>query len=253
VFTAANLFLGLLAALLIGLSKSAVPGAGLLAAPLLAAVVSGRAIAGTMLPMLLLADLFAVHWYGTHVRRDVLRPLVGSVAVGFAAGAAFFVVVGSGGRTLEIVLGAIIIALVALQFVRLVRRSPPVVGTPAITGSTGVVGGFTTFVANAAGPVLNTYFVGLGLPKDDLMGTSAWFYFAVNAAKIPIYLAIGRWAAGGAFFTTESLRYNLVLAPAVVFGALVGRRLLAVIPQRVFTNLVLILAGLAAIKLVAGF
>ena len=127
------------------------------------------------------------------------------------------------------------------------------VGTPAITGSTGVVGGFTTFVANAAGPVLNTYFVGLGLPKDELMGTSAWFYFGVNAAKIPIYLAIGRWAAGGAFFTTESLRYNLVLAPAVVVGALAGRRLLAVIPQHIFTNVVLALAGLAAIKLVAGF
>jgi len=76
---------------------------------------------------------------------------------------------------------------------------------------------------------------------------------AIIIALVPIYLAIGRWAAGGAFFTTESLRYNLALAPAVVFGALVGRRLLAVIPQRVFTNLVLILAGLAAIKLGAGF
>jgi hypothetical protein len=178
---------------------------------------------------------------------------VGSITVGFAAGAAFFILVGSGGRTLEIVLGAIIGALVALQLMRTIRRSPPVVATPAITGSTGIAGGFTTFVANAAGPVLNTYFVGLGLQKDELMGTSAWFYFAVNVAKIPIYLAIAQWADGGAFFTAESLRYNLVLAPAVVLGAVAGRRLLVVIPQHVFTNLVLVLAGLASIKLVTGF
>ena len=115
-----------------------------------------------------------------------------------------------------------------------------------------VTGGFTTFVANAAGPILNTYLVGIGLPKDELIGTSAWFYFGVNAAKIPIYLGIGAWASGGHFFTADSLRYDALLAPAVVAAMFVGRVLLQRIAQQTFTIVVLFLAGIAAIKLIAG-
>ena len=32
----------------------------------------------------------------------------------------------------------------------------------------GTAGGFTTFVSNAAGPIMNTYLVGLGLDKRDI-------------------------------------------------------------------------------------
>jgi uncharacterized protein len=253
VFTTSHLLLGLVAAAIIGLSKSAVPGGGLLATPLLAMVVSGRLIAGTMLPLLIIADVLAVFWFGRRARRDVLGPLVRWVGVGFAAGTLFYVQVGAGGRTLDIVLGASIVILVGLQLARLIRRSPAVEATPAITGAVGVTGGFTTFVANAAGPVLNTYLVGIGLPKEELIGTSAWFYFAVNVAKIPVYLAIGRWASGGAFFTAESLRFDAVLVPVVLASMLIGRQLLSRIPQQTFTIIVLVLAAVAATKLILGF
>jgi hypothetical protein len=59
VFTTGNLILGALAAVLIGLSKTALPGTGLVATPLIAVFVSGRAIPGTILPVLIAADLFA--------------------------------------------------------------------------------------------------------------------------------------------------------------------------------------------------
>lgn len=251
-FTAANLLLGVLAAFVIGLSKTAIPGGGLLATPLIAMVVSGRLIAGTTLPLLLVADVFAVCWFGRHARWDVLTPLVRSVAVGFAFGTAFYVAVGAGGRALDLVLGGSIGVLVVLQIVRIVRRSPAVRSTPALAAGVGITGGFTTFVANAAGPVMNTYLVGIGLPKEQLIGTTSWFYFGVNAAKIPVYLAIGAWAGGGPFFTATTLWYDLVLAPVVVVTLFAGRALLARIPQQTFTIAVLALAGLAAVKLLVG-
>jgi amino acid transporter len=111
----------------------------------------------------------------------------------------------------------------------------------------GTAGGFTTFVSNSAGPIMNTYLVGLGLDRTALVGTSAWFYFAVNLAKIPVYLAIGAWSTGGAFFSAESLRYDLVLLPFVVIGVYGGRALLPRLHDRFFLWLVLSLAG--AVKL----
>ena len=252
-FTTGHLLIGAVAAIVIGLSKSAIPGGGLLATPLLALVVSGRLIAGTTLPLLLIADVIAVSWFGHHARRDVLTPLIRSVAVGFAFGTTFYVVVGGGGRTLDVVLGTSIVVLVVLQLIRLVRRSAAVKSTPALAAAVGVTGGFTTFVANAAGPIMNTYLVGIGLPKDELIGTTAWFYFGVNAAKIPVYLAIGKWARGGPFFTASSLGYDAALAPVVIASLFVGRALLARIAQQTFTIVVLVLAAIAAVKLLVGF
>ncbi len=251
-FTTSNLLIGLVAALIIGLSKTAVPGGGLLATPLFAMVVSGRLIAGVMLPVLIVADLFAIGWYRGSRRADVLRPLVLPVAVGFAAGTLFYAIVGSGGRVLDVCIGLIVMVMVVLQVSRLVRRTPPADATPLVTNVVGVTGGFTTFVANAAGPVLNTYFTGLGLPKEPLIGTSSVFYFCVNLAKVPVYLLLGWLATGGAFFTAESLRYDAVLLPAVVVGVFGGRWLLPRIPQRVFSMGVLVLAFLAAVKLLVG-
>ncbi len=247
--TAAALFAGVIAALVVGLSKTALPGAGLVATPILATVAQGRLLPGVVLPVLLTADLFAVTWYRRHARWDLLRTLAPGVAVGFAAGAVFFVAVGSSARTLDVVIGLVILAMVVIQLVRAVRRRPATAAPAHAALAYGATGGFTTFVANAAGPVMNTYLLGLGLGKNELVGTAAWFYFAVNVAKVPLYLALGELSGGGRFFTAASLRFDACLVPAVVVGVLVGRQLLHRLRQRLFEVLVLVLSALGAVKL----
>jgi hypothetical protein len=113
----------------------------------------------------------------------------------------------------------------------------------------GSAGGFTTFVSNSAGPVINTYLVGLGLPKDEQVGTSAWFYFAVNLAKIPLYVALGLLTADGHFFTGETLLWNLCLVPAIVVGVYAGKALLPHIRQQMFVILVLVLSAAGGVRL----
>jgi uncharacterized protein len=165
VFTAGNLILGSLAGVIVGLSKTALPGAALVVSPLIAAIVTGRAIPGTTLPILLAADVFAVSWYRHHARWDLLRPMIISVSVGFAAGAAFFAIVGSSLRPIEIVIGVSIMLVVVVQTKRMFGKQPTVEPTATAAALYGSTGGFTTFVANAAGPILNTYLVSLGLNK----------------------------------------------------------------------------------------
>ena len=251
-FSTGDYVVGVIAALIVGLSKTALPGAGLLATPLLAMVFTGRLIPGATLPILLLADVFAVWWYRRSTRWDLLKPFAPWVAVGFAAGAAFFIAVGSGGRALNITIGVIILVVVALQGLRMARRVQPVAPTMGADAFYGTSGGFATFVSNNAGPILNSHLLRLGLDKHELVGTSAWFYFTVNVAKIPIYLALGWWSTGGGFFTADSLRFDLLLVPAVVVGVVVGRRLFDRLPQELFLVVVLVFAAAGAIKLIAG-
>jgi uncharacterized membrane protein YfcA len=249
VFTLGNLILGSIAALIVGMSKTAFPGAALVATPIVATIVSGRAIAGTTLPILIAADVFAVTWYGRHTRWDLLRPMIIAVSFGFAAGAVFFAIVGSSTRPIELVIGVCVLLLAVMQTWRMVHRRQPVAPTVATAAIYGSSGGFTTFVANAAGPVLNTYLVRLGLGKDELVGTSAWFYFAVNIAKVPVYLALGAWSSGGPFFTGTTLAFDAVLFPAVLIGLFSGRRMLHKLPERAFLIGVLVLSAAGAIKL----
>jgi uncharacterized membrane protein YfcA len=249
VFTFGALAIGALTAVLVGLSKTALPGAALIATPLVATVVSGRALPGTVLPILLVADLFAITWYREHARWDLLRGLALGVAFGFVGGMAFFVAVGSGTRAIDVVIGLTLLVMISLQAWRLLRASPPKPATRRSGLGYGAAGGFTTFVSNSAGPVMNTYLAGLGLDKHALIGTSAWFYFAVNVAKIPLYLALGAWSDGGAFFTAEGLAYAAVLVPFVLAGVYGGRAVFHRIPQRLFLGLVLAFAAIGAVEL----
>ena len=75
------------------------------------------------------------------------------------------------------------------------------------------------------------------------------FYFAVNLAKIPVYLAIGTWSSGGHFFSADSLRFDALVVPAVLVGVFGGRKLFDKLPQGLFLGLVLVLSAAGALKL----
>lgn len=249
-FTVGSLLVGLAAAYIVGVSKTGVPGAAILAVPMFATIVDGRLIPGATLPILIVADLFAVAWYRTHTRWDLLRPLAWWIGAGYVCGIGFFVAVGAATRSLEIVIGGIVLAVIGIQAWRMFRGAPAREADTATAAVYGTAGGFMTFVANAAGPVINTYLAGLGLGKRAFLGTSAWLYFALNISKIPFYVALGELTDGGRFFTLDSLAFDALMVPAVVVGVYSGRALVPHISQRAFLLVVLVLAAAGAVNLV---
>lgn len=248
-FTLGGLIAGAIAALIVGISKTGLPGSGLAAIPLIALVVDGRLIPGSILPLLIVADLFALSYYRSYARWDLLRGLAPSLGMGFMLGIGFFVAVGSATRQLERSIGIIVLAIVLLQLWRMFRETKPVAGRIAVAAY-GAGAGFTTFVANAAGPVINTHLAAMRLPKGELLGTAAWLYFVLNVTKIPFYLGLGFWSEGGPFFTGQSLLWNLALIPGILLGVVVGRQLYRRIPQRRFLLAVLVLSAAGALALV---
>lgn len=248
-FTPGGLIAGALAAFIFGISKTGLPGSSLAAIPLVALVAEGRLIPGATLPLLIVADLFAVAWYRQHARWDVLKGITPWVAVGYAVGITFFIAVGGATRLLEMSIGLILFVIILAQLWRMYRETRPHAGPVAIAGY-GAAGGFTTFVANAAGPVFNTYLAGMRLAKKELLGTAAWLYFVLNLSKIPFYVGLGVWTDGGLFFTGESLLWNLAVTPGVFVGVFAGREIANRIPQRQFLLVILLLSAAGALVLV---
>jgi hypothetical protein len=107
----------------------------------------------------------------------------------------------------------------------------------------GVLAGFTTMVANAAGPVMILYLLAVGLPKLSFIGTGAWFFLLVNAFKVPFSVHLG-------LINGESLMLDAVLLLPMVPGALLGPVIVRRMNQNVFENVALVLAVVAAFKLI---
>jgi uncharacterized membrane protein YfcA len=237
-------FLAAIAAVMVGVAKTGVPGFGILAVPLMVlAVGDARRSAGWLLPLLCVADLFAIHVYRRHAQVRRLFGLLPWVLAGMAAGA---LALAAPERVLRRGVAAIVFVMIAIRWF---RDRAPAAAAPAApdrwwqAAGYGTSAGFATTVANAAGPVMNLYLLARDLPKQEFVATGAWFFFAVNLMKLPVY-------AGHGLIDRRSLLHDAMLVPAVVAGALLGRTVLRKLPQKTFETLVMALTvGAAALLL----
>lgn len=233
--------LAIAAALFVGFSKTGIGGLGVLSVVIFTQIMPAKQATGIVLPLLCFGDLIAVASYRPHTQWRFLWKLFPWTAVGVVIG---YVALGRiDDRQAKLLIGWITIGLLVLHFVRRAKKKSeePEHGwwfAPMI----GVLAGFTTLVANAAGPLMAIYLLSMRLPKMEFVGTGAVFFMLLNLFKVPFMINLGLINSG-------SFYLNLLLAPAVFIGAYFGRKLLVKINQRVFENLALGLAAVAGIKL----
>ncbi|NYF15273.1 hypothetical protein HDC37_000085 [Microbacterium sp. AK009] len=230
------------AAVVIGLSKTAVPGAGTLAVASFAAVLPARESTGTILLLLILADMFAITMYVRHVNWRALLRLAPAIVAGLLVGVLFLAVADDAWvkRTIGVLLlGVIAVTLWRRRMASALVDGPPRRGAAAVYGT---LGGFTTMVANAAGPVMSMYFLAARFPVKEFLGTAAWLFAIVNISKVPFSVGLG-------LITVPGLLLDAILAPLVVAGALGGRWIADRIDQRLFERLVIILTVVGAVYL----
>ncbi|MBN9176612.1 MAG: sulfite exporter TauE/SafE family protein [Microbacterium sp.] len=222
-----------LGAAVIGLSKAALPGAGTVAVALFAAVLPAKESTGTILLLLIVGDVFALISYRRHADWRTIVRLAPAVVVGLVIGAVFLGFASD--VVVRVTIGVLLLLVVGITLWRR-RAVAAVVAEPSrvAAGLYGSVGGFTTMVANAAGPVMSMYFLAARFPVQAFLGTSAWFFAIVNVAKLPFSIGLGLIGPGG-------LLIDLVLAPVVIAAAFVGRAIARRIDQRLFERIVIVL------------
>lgn len=229
-------------ALTIGIAKTGLPGIGILVIPLMAAILPARASTGFVLPMLIMADLFAVVYYRRKAVWSHLLRLVPWAAAGIVIGWMIMDLISD--EQLQPVIGAIVLALLGFNVWRRHRAGADEAVPHQLwfAAGIGLLAGVTTMLANAAGPIMVVYLVAMRLPKTAFIGTGAWYFFLLNWFKVPFSADLG-------LINRQSLAVNLVVLPVIALGAVAGVLIVKRIPQRGFSITVEILAALAAMKL----
>nr|VFK25938.1 MAG: hypothetical protein BECKMB1821G_GA0114241_10175 [Candidatus Kentron sp. MB]VFK33804.1 MAG: hypothetical protein BECKMB1821I_GA0114274_105327 [Candidatus Kentron sp. MB]VFK76392.1 MAG: hypothetical protein BECKMB1821H_GA0114242_105427 [Candidatus Kentron sp. MB] len=227
--------------LLVGLSKTGIPAAGLAIVPIMALFFPARLSVGALLPILIIGDILAIKYYRHHANYRELSRLAPGCLLGMIVGA--FLISGMDDATMERALGALILLLLALEGLRVIlpgmstnhREFPWIFGT--------LVGAAT--MGNAAGPIISLYLLRRALPKEALMGTAAWFFLIVNSLKVPLFVYLG-------IITRETLLFDVMLLPMVLLGGWLGVAVLFRISQSFFNTLLLLLSAVIGLQLIIG-
>lgn len=230
-----------LAALIVGFSKTALPGITTISIAIFAAVLPARASTGALLLLLLVGDGFALLMYRRHAHWPTIIRLAPAVLAGLAVGALFLTLADD--TSVRRVIGGILLLVVGITAMRRwgSLRTRAKNGLAASIGY-GTLAGFNTMVANAGGPVMAMYFLAARFPVAAFLGTAAWFFAVINLIKLPVSIGLG-------LITQETLLLDLLLVPGVIVGAFAGRWVAKRIPQGVFEWAVLAVTALGAIYL----
>lgn len=237
-----NIILLLFSGFMIGVSKTGVPGLGMLAIILSAMALPARHSTGLVLVMLICGDLFAVAYYRRHAVWKHLLRIIPWAFFGIVIG--YFFLGKINDRQLKPVIALIILSILVLNH-WWKNSNTEKLNIPErwwFAAFLGLLAGTTTMMANAAGPIMIIYLLAMGLPKKEFIGTSAWYFFLMNWVKVPFSANLGLINAG-------SMRLNFIILPAVAVGAIAGIIIMKKIPEKAFNIIVQVLTVAAALKL----
>lgn len=232
----------LLCGLLVGLAKTGVAGLGALIVAILAGIFGGKSSTGILLPMLCMGDLFAVSYYHRHAEWKYIRLLIPWAMLGVLAG----VLVGHfvPDSVFKTIMGTIILISVSLMLWQDIR--PGEIAIPEnwwFSAVMGLAGGFATMIGNAAGPIMAIYLLSMRLPKNNYIGTGAWFFLIINYLKLPFHIFV--WKT----ITLQTLSLDLMILPAIAFGAFLGVRAVRKVPEKGYRIFILSVTSFAGIML----
>jgi len=227
-----------------GVSKAGFgSGAAFAAGTILAMVVAPGQALGILLPLFMLIDLVTLKPYWRKWHWPSARVVILGGLAGVALGAALYRLTNA--DVIRVLIGTIALLFVAFQIAR-GRGWLRVRGrafSPRVGALAGVVGGFTSFISHAGGPPVAAFLLSRGMSKTEYQATTVLIFWAINIFKFIPYTTLG-------LFTADTLRADLLLAPAALLGAWIGVRAHRHIPERGFFSLAYVLLVVTGAKLI---
>ncbi len=214
-------------ALLIGMSKTGIQGISLLAVPLMAMTFGAKPSTGLILPILCMADLVAVLYYRRKAEWKYVLKLLPAALTGF--GVALLVDKHVPPTEFKHLMGGCLLAVLIVMFWSDWKGKENSLSSCWWYGPLfGLLGGFTTMIGNAAGPVMAIYLLSVKMPKISFVGTNAWFFLVINYLKIPVQVLA--WDN----ISTTTLLLDACTIPFVLIGGVLGVLLVKKLPEKGF-------------------
>ena len=229
-----------LCAILVGMSKTGVPGVSMVVVPIMAMIFGGKASTGFLLPILITADLFAIAYYHRHAEwKPLLKALPWALA-----GLLLALWIGSGVNDLQfkhIIAGSVLFSLILMVWNDQRKGKNNLPDSRWFAAIFGLLGGFATMIGNVAGPIFAIYLLSMHLTKKNYIGTTAWFFAIINLTKLPMQYFV--WNN----IHTESLLIDLLTIPFVVLGAYLGIKAVHAIKEDTYRWAVLVITFISAL------
>jgi len=229
-------------AMLVGMSKVGVPGVSMFVVPTLAIIFGGKASTGILLPMLMMADLFGVGYYHRHAEWKYLVKLLPWAFVG--VGIALWVGEVVNDEWFKNIIAILVFLCIGLMIWKDRKKDVNLFpDTWWFAASMGVLGGFATMIGNVAGPIFAIYLLAMHLPKNNFIGTTAWFFLIINYSKFPLHILV--WKT----INWHTLTLDILMLPGIALGAVLGIWLVKKLSDKFYRAFVIIATALSAFLL----
>ena len=232
-----------ISAILIGINKTGIPGLGLVPVMILiyAFPKDVGLSTGMQLVMLCIADLMAIAYYRRGADWKMVFRLLPCALAGLGVG--YIAMEYIKDIHLDKIIGVIILLLSALNYIRRKYWSSDKVPTSIwFTIAVGLAAGFTTMVANAAGPIMALYLLSMRFSREKYIGTAAWYFMIMNWLKLPVFVVQDR-------ITFDAAMACVPMIPFLLIGAVIGIIFLKKVSLNLFERVIEILVILGALKL----
>ena len=225
-------------ALCIGMSKTGIQGVMLLIVPHMALAFGAKASTGVILPMLCMADVIAVAYYKRIADWKVVTRLLPTAILGFFV--AILVDKQVPTDKFRALMGwTLALALSVMLWSEIFGKENKWMKKWWYSAIFGLLGGFTTMIGNAAGPVMSVYLLSMRKEKREYIGINAWFFLVVNLLKVPLQVFV--WDN----ITWQSFTLNLMMLPVIGIGAIIGIRLVRILPEKAFRRFIQVVTVLS--------
>lgn len=234
-----------LVAFIVGVSKGGEAGTlGALGAPLMALVIPAKQAIGIVLPILMVADIFAValHWH--RWKSDLVVLLLPGAIVGVTIGTLLI----TNAPTAAIQRGFGTVVLLFTLYKVFEKRILGAVTYAAHDWHgmlAGLISGVASALAHNGGPPVSIYLMMQGVEPREFISTSAIFFLLLNWIKIPYYYFAN-------LFDLQKLLSIIWLLPLVPLGVWVGRWIGYRLKKATFDRIILGLVALTGVLLVIG-
>ncbi|UCE19164.1 MAG: sulfite exporter TauE/SafE family protein [Gemmatimonadota bacterium] len=218
--------------MLAGITKAGLMGLNSLVVLIMANLFGGRASTGVVLPINIIADILAVHYYNHHARWKYVVRFMPWILLGIMAG----LLVGnfiSDDLFKKILAGTVFAGIAVMTRQDIGEQSVTVPEGWWFPMVLGISGGFATMVGNVGGPLMWLYLLAMRLPKYNLIGTASCLFVLVGLSKIPLHVIFWKTV------TLKTMAFDLLMAPAIVGGFYFGIRIVRAIPDKPYRILIL--------------
>ena len=233
------------AIILYGIAKSGLGGSiSLISVPLMTIVMPLSQALAVILPILIFSDVVAVYRFRKEFDFSTLKLIVPFAGIGIFIGSLTFSYFSE--DILKFIVGLMGFLFTAHYFLLKKDKEEKSMKSFLKGGICSTIAGFTSFCVHAGGTPTSIYLLPLRMKKEVYVGTRVIFFTFVNLFKLPFYLHLS-------MLNLQTFKQSITLLPLAILGIFIGYKILKIIDEKLFYNILYILILVTSSKLIIDF